>query len=216
MKFDIEIKQDRFEKDAISISFTRNGYQWYTQKIPKSGIRRVIDELSKWDESRAVEPQEELMDKEKQEFAEKIADYLFTDGFGVKAGRLVMEQHRKIDGAGWSRDVVIDVVNDFTNAEIVRLKAQAEEQQHVIDHLGFDIDHLKAEIERLHNLLEDVVNELYLSDVAINKHGQCGTPPAELVSLVLAEKHKIIAALKAGMFDLSKKSPRTKTDEVEG
>ena len=39
--------------------------------------------------------------------------------------------------------------NDYSKellAEIASLKDQAEEQQHVIDHLGFDIDHLKDEI----------------------------------------------------------------------
>lgn len=36
--------------------------------------------------------------------------------------------------------------------------------------------------------LEDVVNELDLSELAIKDHGQMGTPPAELVRLVLAEK----------------------------
>lgn len=48
------------------------------------------------------------------------------------------------------------------------------------------------------NMLEDVVNELDLSELAIDKHGPLGTPPAELVRLVLEEKDKIIAVLKAG------------------
>ena len=42
--------------------------------------------------------------------------------------------------------------------------------------------------EHLTNLLEDVVNELDLSDIAIEKHGPLGTPPADLVRLVLQEK----------------------------
>ena len=49
--------------------------------------------------------------------------------------------------------------------------------------------HTKEELE---NMLEDVVNALDLSDGAIAKHGELGTPPAELVRLVLAEKDRII------------------------
>lgn len=52
---------------------------------------------------------------------------------------------------------------------------------------------------RLRSLLEDVVNELDLSELAVEKHGPLGTEPSELVRLVLEEKDKKIAALKAGM-----------------
>ena len=52
--------------------------------------------------------------------------------------------------------------------------------------------------EELENMLEDVVNELDLSDAAIEKHGPLGTAPAELVRLVLAEKDLKIKTLKAG------------------
>lgn len=48
------------------------------------------------------------------------------------------------------------------------------------------------------NMLEDVVNELDLSNTAIEKYGPLGTPPAELVKLVLDEKDRIIALLKSG------------------
>jgi len=47
-------------------------------------------------------------------------------------------------------------------------------------------------------MLEDVVNELALSDAMIDKHGPLGTAPAELVRLVLAEKDRQILALKQG------------------
>lgn len=57
--------------------------------------------------------------------------------------------------------------------------------------------------EQLENMLEDVVNELDLSQVAIDKHGPLGTPPAELVRLVLQEKDKQIRLLKAGFAELS-------------
>ena len=53
--------------------------------------------------------------------------------------------------------------------------------------------------ETLENMLEDVVNELDLSQGAIFKHGQQGTSPARLVRLVLDEKDLIIKGLKAGM-----------------
>lgn len=50
----------------------------------------------------------------------------------------------------------------------------------------------------LENMLEDVVNELNLSAEMIEKHGQEGTAPAELVRLVLEEKDKRIFMLKRG------------------
>jgi len=53
--------------------------------------------------------------------------------------------------------------------------------------------------EELENMLEDVVNELELSDKAIETHGQQGTAPAELVRLVLEEKDLKIRALQSGM-----------------
>jgi len=52
----------------------------------------------------------------------------------------------------------------------------------------------------LENMLEDVVNELDLSEVAIEKHGPLGTAPSELVRLVLDEKDSQIRALKSGMI----------------
>lgn len=56
--------------------------------------------------------------------------------------------------------------------------------------------HTKKELE---NMLEDVVNELDLSEIAIEKHGQLGTPPSELVRLVLEQKDMEIRTLKLGM-----------------
>jgi len=56
----------------------------------------------------------------------------------------------------------------------------------------------------LENMLEDVVNELDLSDDAIEKHGPLGTPPAELVRLVLAQKDAQIRMLRAGFVDAGK------------
>lgn len=50
----------------------------------------------------------------------------------------------------------------------------------------------------LENMLEDVVNELTLSAEMIEKHGQEGTAPSELVRLVLEEKDKQIFMLKRG------------------
>lgn len=50
----------------------------------------------------------------------------------------------------------------------------------------------------LENMLEDVVNELNLSDSMIEKHGPLGTEPAELVRLVLEQKDLEIRALKQG------------------
>jgi len=53
----------------------------------------------------------------------------------------------------------------------------------------------KSELE---NMLEDVVNELTLKESIIEKHGQLGTAPAELVRLVLERKDLEIKALKQG------------------
>lgn len=53
--------------------------------------------------------------------------------------------------------------------------------------------------EQLENMLEDVVNELNLSNGMIELHGPRGTAPAELVRDVLARKDREIAMLKAGM-----------------
>lgn len=57
--------------------------------------------------------------------------------------------------------------------------------------------------KQLEQMLEDVVNELDLSDSAIAEHGPMGTPPAELVRLVLDRKDKVIKMLRAGMVDAS-------------
>ena len=58
--------------------------------------------------------------------------------------------------------------------------------------------------EELENMLEDVVNELELSESAVAKYGQEGTAPAELVRLVLEEKDLKIRALEANFVDASK------------
>ncbi len=52
--------------------------------------------------------------------------------------------------------------------------------------------------EELENMLEDVVNELELSEGMIEKHGPLGTAPAALVRLVLDSKDKEIRALQLG------------------
>ena len=57
--------------------------------------------------------------------------------------------------------------------------------------------------EQLEQMLEDVINELDLSDAIIAKHGPLGTPPAELVRLVLAQKDRTIQMLKAGMINIT-------------
>lgn len=54
----------------------------------------------------------------------------------------------------------------------------------------------------LENMLEDVVNELDISDAMIEKHGPLGTPPAELVRLVLQQKDTQIRMLRAGFVEV--------------
>jgi len=56
--------------------------------------------------------------------------------------------------------------------------------------------------EQLENMLEDVVNVLDLSDGMIEKHGPLGTPPAELVRLVLERKDLEIEMLRRGMVSI--------------
>lgn len=58
--------------------------------------------------------------------------------------------------------------------------------------------------EELENMLEDVVNELDLSEAMIEKHGQKGTIPSELVRLVLEQKDQQISMLKTGMKQIDK------------
>jgi len=56
--------------------------------------------------------------------------------------------------------------------------------------------------EVLENMLEDVINELDLSDAMFEKHGPLGTPANELVRYVLEEKDRRIALLKQKMIDV--------------
>ena len=51
--------------------------------------------------------------------------------------------------------------------------------------------------EQLEGMLEDVVNELDLSEWAIGKYGPLGTSPAVLVKLVLQQKDEQISMLKS-------------------
>jgi len=53
--------------------------------------------------------------------------------------------------------------------------------------------------QELENMLEDVVNELDLSDSMIEKHGPLGTAPADLVRAVLDRKDFQISCLKKGV-----------------
>jgi len=57
--------------------------------------------------------------------------------------------------------------------------------------------HTKEELE---NMLEDVVNELELADGMIEKFGQHGTPPAEMVRVILEEKDRKIQLLNLGFI----------------
>lgn len=54
----------------------------------------------------------------------------------------------------------------------------------------------KTELE---NMLEDVVNELNLSEEVIKEHGQHGTSPAELVRMVIEGKDMQIRFLRNGI-----------------
>lgn len=66
-----------------------------------------------------------------------------------------------------------------------------------------DVTMSKYTKEELENMLEDVVNELDLSASCIEQHGPLGTPPAELVRMVLRQKDQEINALKSGLLPLT-------------
>jgi hypothetical protein len=66
-----------------------------------------------------------------------------------------------------------------------------------------NMSHKDRTREDYRNMLEDVVNELNLSESMIEQHGQCGTAPAELVRLVLEQKDLQISALSRGMKMIS-------------
>ena len=62
---------------------------------------------------------------------------------------------------------------------------------------------LTSRIDSLTNMLEDVVNELDLSESMIEKHGQHGTEPAVLVRLILERKDLEIRMLKQGFKSIN-------------
>lgn len=60
--------------------------------------------------------------------------------------------------------------------------------------------------QELENMLFAVVDELNLSDAQLEKHGPLGTPPAELVRMVLAEKDMTIRLLRQGFTEIGRSS----------
>lgn len=56
--------------------------------------------------------------------------------------------------------------------------------------------------QELESMLEDVISALGLSDGMIDTHGPLGTPPAELVRLVLDRKDQEIMLLKRGFVSV--------------
>lgn len=84
-------------------------------------------------------------------------------------------------------------VNDFAVAKTIRaLKDYIFELEKPKENYGWT----KAEMR---SILEDVVTALDLSESMLEKHGPLGTTPDELVRLVLEQKDKEIAMLRAGM-----------------
>ena len=61
--------------------------------------------------------------------------------------------------------------------------------------------------ETLENMLEDVVNELDLSDGMIEKHGPHGTTPAEMVRALLDRKDREIQMLKQRFASVATTQP---------
>ena len=74
--------------------------------------------------------------------------------------------------------------------------------------------HEPDDVNRMRNLLEDVVNALDLSEIAVETHGPLGTEPAELVKLVLQQKDREIALLRRESDDLIR-TVKTRINELE-
>ena len=71
----------------------------------------------------------------------------------------------------------------------------------------------KAELE---DMLEDVVNALDLSDGMIAEHGPLGTPPAELVRLVIDRKDIEINMLKRGFVPIADRLKAAEQESENG
>lgn len=62
---------------------------------------------------------------------------------------------------------------------------------------------MKCKCNEYREMLYAVVDELDLSESAIKDHGPMGTPPADLVRLVLAKKDRKIHLLKKGFVEIN-------------
>lgn len=93
-------------------------------------------------------------------------------------------------GLAWNTDETVDCTEsefmEIYNKAMIELKS----------HQNYPLTRRDMTKEDLVNMLEDVVNQLALSEIMIEKHGPLGTPPAELVRLILEEKDLKINALK--------------------
>ncbi len=117
----------------------------------------------------------------------------------------------KVDGLAYTEIANLSSLVNEKDAELAQVDRSYGKDLALA---GAENQKLRKEIERLRNLLEDVVNELDLSEDAIREHGPLGTPPAELVRLVLQEKDKRIRNLSAGMVDVAELT-RLKAGERE-
>lgn len=107
--------------------------------------------------------------------------YTGCDGAGLVIGRARELVDRKFIAAAPT------IIRDLL-AELDSLRADRQLEKDIDLYPGTLA--LKREVERLKNLLEDVVNELDLPESAIEKHGPLGTHPSELVRLVLNENNR--------------------------
>lgn len=74
------------------------------------------------------------------------------------------------------------------------------------DELQERCNQLQEKNGELRDILFSIVDELELSETAIDFHGPRGTCPSILVREVLEEKDKIIRMLKLGMNSIEQKS----------
>jgi len=113
-----------------------------------------------------------------------------------------MNINKLIDNERWLGQKTLHGEHDYRehNESLDRIAKSIEKR---VDELE------KAELQaiirvaELKSMLEDVVNELDLSDSAIEKHGPLGTAPSELVRLILEEKDRKINLLRAGFKEIT-------------
>lgn len=151
------------------------------QPSNNQGAEIVIRDFINWFDDQDNRPISPIVGSDIKKFMESYSKLKQTKEPSKSAEEFLEEYHNdpisNMDGYKWDVKELIEIMECYAS----KLEQDGGEDQ------------------RLRNLLEDVINELELSDDVVQKHGPLGTPPAELVRLVLEQKDLQIRALKAGM-----------------